>query len=97
MRMRLSRVWMLLALVLVVVLGGMCRPAQAMLNPTLGRFMQQDPLGYVGSPSFYQTERTNPIRAVDASGEADTQPATTGGAATGTAPAPTYDNTFKDY
>jgi hypothetical protein len=39
-----------------------------MLNPTLGRFMQQDPMGYVDGVNDYQTEADNPINRRDPMG-----------------------------
>jgi RHS repeat-associated protein len=38
------------------------------LHPTLGRFMQQDPLGYVDGMNQYEYVRSNPIHYSDSSG-----------------------------
>ncbi len=37
-------------------------------NPTLGRWIQQDPAGYVDGLNIYQQEMSKPVDAVDASG-----------------------------
>jgi RHS repeat-associated protein len=37
-------------------------------SPTLGRWMQQDPMGYVDGMNLYQYEVSNPIRFTDAMG-----------------------------
>jgi RHS repeat-associated protein len=37
-------------------------------SPTLGRWMQQDPLGYVDGMNLYQDERSNPLYRVDPTG-----------------------------
>lgn len=34
-------------------------------SPTLGRFLQQDPLGYVDGMNLYQMEGSNPVNRVD--------------------------------
>jgi RHS repeat-associated protein len=34
-------------------------------NPTLKRFMQRDPLGYIGGPSLYEYVTGNPLRYLD--------------------------------
>jgi RHS repeat-associated protein len=39
-----------------------------MLNPTLGRFMQRDPLGYVDGMSVYQYVGSNPLSRRDSMG-----------------------------
>ncbi|HUO10122.1 MAG TPA: hypothetical protein VM008_17580 [Phycisphaerae bacterium] len=46
----------------------MANSASAMLNPTLGRFMQEDPLGYVDSPNMYLRTKGNPVIKLDLSG-----------------------------
>jgi hypothetical protein len=65
-------------LVLFLGLSFWSRSASAMLTPQLGRFLQQDPLGYVDSMSRYQYERSNSIRRGDPDG-LQTQPCGTCG------------------
>ncbi|HUO09013.1 MAG TPA: hypothetical protein VM008_11970 [Phycisphaerae bacterium] len=42
--------------------------ASAMLNPTLGRFMQEDTAGYRDSKNWFQYEKSHPEEALDYSG-----------------------------
>jgi RHS repeat-associated protein len=37
-------------------------------SPTLGRWLQQDPAGYVDGTNLYQAERSNPVTATDPQG-----------------------------
>lgn len=50
--------------------------AQAYQHPSLGRFMQRDPGGYVDSMSLYRTGARNPVVERDPFGLQSTQPAT---------------------
>ena len=68
MTIRFIRIWGVMAVVLVAGWGGLYRPAQAMLNPTLGRFMQQDPLGYVDGMNDYLAYVGNPLNCFDSLG-----------------------------
>jgi hypothetical protein len=40
------------------------------LHPTIGRFLQRDPIGYVDGMNDYQTEASSPTIALDPSGQA---------------------------
>jgi hypothetical protein len=74
---------LLFLLIMVLTLCGWNRSARAMLTPQLGRFLQQDPLGYVDGMNRYLEISANPINQLDPSGKAATstgpasQPATT--------------------
>ncbi|HUO10463.1 MAG TPA: RHS repeat-associated core domain-containing protein [Phycisphaerae bacterium] len=48
-----------------------------MLNPTLGRFVQSDPVGFVDGLNLYNAVRNDPVRFRDPDGRQSTQPATT--------------------
>jgi hypothetical protein len=65
MRMSVAR---LVMLILALVFWATSRPSYGMLQPELGRFMQQDPMGYVDGLSRYETERSSPSCLRDPSG-----------------------------
>jgi hypothetical protein len=62
-----SRFVIFLALLLI---GGLTRPAHAMLHPGLGRFMQEEPLGadYIDGFDLYWADHSNSILFVDPTG-----------------------------
>jgi hypothetical protein len=68
MRIQLKSVFVL---ILFIALSGWSRSASAMLTPQLGRFMQQDPLGYVRGVNTFLYEGALPISRGDASGLKD--------------------------
>jgi RHS repeat-associated protein len=55
-----------------------------MYSPTLGRFMQTDPIGYVGGTNFYAYVGNDPMNYVDPSGECRVGARATGAAGIGT-------------
>ena len=54
---------------LMMLLGWFAPEASAMLNPSQGRFMQRDPLGYVDGMSVYEYLRSSPTGLLDPTGE----------------------------
>lgn len=69
----------LYTLILSVVIG-VCAFGQdtwAMYSPSMGRFMQRDPIGYVDGPDVYQYVRSNPIKYTDPTGLEAKKPSTT--------------------
>lgn len=43
-------------------------------SPTLGRFLETDPMGYIDGPNLYQMEQSNPVNHVDPFGLAALPP-----------------------
>lgn len=54
--------------IVLLTLGVASSEASAMLNPTLGRFMQRDTLGYVDGMSLLENVRSNPVSRRDPHG-----------------------------
>jgi hypothetical protein len=52
----------------LVLISLTANPASAMLNPTLGRFLQEDPSGYVDGLNKYQYVNSSPSGAGDPTG-----------------------------
>jgi len=57
-----------LAAVTAFVIAALTQPALAMYHPTVGRFLQRDPIGYADGVNLYECSRSSPATVADSSG-----------------------------
>jgi len=61
--------YLFIAAVTAFAIAALTQPAQAMYHPTMGRFLQRDPIGYSDGMNLYEYVKSTPCDATDAYGE----------------------------
>lgn len=64
----MSRSNLLVAILVTVATLSLAPSAAAHYNPTKGRWIERDPVGYRDSPSLYQALKSQPLRRIDPTG-----------------------------